>query len=202
MNQRNWWPRGWRGLVLLVAGGVIAVNLLSPAIANIGSVNHLWNQHIKPKADARYLPGGNLPVGATIRGSLLLGASAANGEFVTQSISFGWTLKVPPAAHYIAAGDPPTAECPGTVAAPDALPGNFCFYERIRLAGTGPFLYDPVTNDFNAAGRHGVGVAIVSTGGLTEVDGTWAVTAGTPPAPSGETPRPADGTAGLAAYNG
>lgn len=56
MERRTWWPRGWRGLALLVVAGVMLANLISPAIANIGTVNHLWKQHIRPKADARYLP--------------------------------------------------------------------------------------------------------------------------------------------------
>jgi hypothetical protein len=31
MDQRNWWPRGWRGLALLVVAGVMLANLISPA---------------------------------------------------------------------------------------------------------------------------------------------------------------------------
>lgn len=67
MEQRNWWPRGWRGLALLVIGGVMAANLISPAIANIGTVNHLWNQHIKPKGDARWVrQNGPILVGVPV----------------------------------------------------------------------------------------------------------------------------------------
>jgi hypothetical protein len=41
---------------LLVLGAIVIVGLwLQPATAHIGTVSHLWTQHIRPKADARYL---------------------------------------------------------------------------------------------------------------------------------------------------
>jgi len=50
------WRSGWRAIVLLIIGGVLGANLIMPAAAHISdSVTHLWNAHIKPKADHRYL---------------------------------------------------------------------------------------------------------------------------------------------------
>jgi hypothetical protein len=48
--------RRWRTAAILAAGiAVGAVLFATPAASHIGSVAHLWNEHIKPKADARYL---------------------------------------------------------------------------------------------------------------------------------------------------
>jgi hypothetical protein len=50
------WRTGWRAIVLLMIGGVLGATLIVPAAADItGSFAHLWNAHIKPKADHRYL---------------------------------------------------------------------------------------------------------------------------------------------------
>ena len=47
--------RRWRVAGLLAIGVAIGVVLMAtPAAGHIGSVTHLWNHHIKPKADARY----------------------------------------------------------------------------------------------------------------------------------------------------
>jgi len=49
-----------KAVLLLALGAIIGVSLTAaPAGANIGStVSHLWNQHIKPLADARYVNVG------------------------------------------------------------------------------------------------------------------------------------------------
>ena len=77
----------------------------TPAGAHVGgSVTHLWNQHIKPRTDARYytktqangrfLPGGNLPAGKTVRGTYWMGATAGAGfDLATSEILFGWRLR-------------------------------------------------------------------------------------------------------------
>jgi hypothetical protein len=48
--------RRWKLVALLAAGIAIGVVMVgTPAGAHVGgSVSHLWNQHIKPKTDARY----------------------------------------------------------------------------------------------------------------------------------------------------
>jgi hypothetical protein len=48
--------RRWRTVAVLALGVAIgAVLFATPAASHIGSVSHLWSDHIKPKADARYL---------------------------------------------------------------------------------------------------------------------------------------------------
>ena len=47
--------RRWRTFAVLAVGVAIGVAIVAtPAASHIGSVTHLWNNHIKPKADARY----------------------------------------------------------------------------------------------------------------------------------------------------
>jgi hypothetical protein len=48
--------RRWRAVALLAAGLAIGVTMMAtPAMGHVGgTVSHLWNDHIKPRADARY----------------------------------------------------------------------------------------------------------------------------------------------------
>ena len=47
--------RRWRVTAILALGVVIGIVVAgTPAGAHIGTVTHLWNHHIKPKADVRY----------------------------------------------------------------------------------------------------------------------------------------------------
>lgn len=48
--------RRWRAVALLAAGLAIGVTMMAtPAMSHVGgTVGHLWNDHIKPRADARY----------------------------------------------------------------------------------------------------------------------------------------------------
>jgi hypothetical protein len=52
MTERNTWTKGWRGAVLILVGIVMGANLITPAVAHIGSVTHLWKTHLKPKVNA------------------------------------------------------------------------------------------------------------------------------------------------------
>jgi hypothetical protein len=195
--------RRWKLVALLAAGIAIGVVMVgTPAGAHVGgSVSHLWNQHIKPKTDARYytkstanarfLPGGNLPAGSTIRGSFIVydPGVAAGGDLTTTNVMFGWRLASAPVAHYLAPGALPTTDCPGSVLSPEARAGHLCFYGRLQINVASVTLYDPTTNEFgNLAGnRFGSVIAAVSTAaGEVEIDGSWAVRA---PAP-GASPRP------------
>jgi hypothetical protein len=193
--------RRWKLVALLAAGMAVGVVMVgTPAGAHIGSVTHLWNQHIKPKTDARYykkstannrfLPGGNLPAGSTIRGSFIVfNANAVGGDLTTTNVMFGWRLASAPTAHYLAPGAPPTANCPGSVLSPQARAGHLCFYGRLEINVASVTLYDPTTNEFGAlaGNRFGSVIAAVSTAaGIVEIDGSWAVRA---PAPGGS-PRP------------
>ena len=47
---------------LLLIGGLLGMVLLSPVAAHVtNDFGHLWNDHIKPKADARYVRGDKAP---------------------------------------------------------------------------------------------------------------------------------------------
>ena len=55
MHDEKKKTRRWRAAGLLAAGVAIGTVLMAtPAAGHIGSVSHLWNHHIKPKADQRY----------------------------------------------------------------------------------------------------------------------------------------------------
>jgi hypothetical protein len=99
----------------------------TPAGAHVSGWSHNWKKHVRPKADARYLPGGTLPSGRTIRGVYRM---AGTGTTIGGTeISFGWALASTPTAHFIAAGDPHPAECPGTASNPQAARGHLCVYQ-------------------------------------------------------------------------
>ena len=49
--------RRWRAVALLATGVAVGVTMMAtPAASHVGgTVGHLWNDHIKPRADARYV---------------------------------------------------------------------------------------------------------------------------------------------------
>ena len=48
--------RRWRTAAVLALGVAIGTVLVAtPAASHIGTVTHLWNHHIKPRADKRYV---------------------------------------------------------------------------------------------------------------------------------------------------
>ncbi|HEY7042997.1 MAG TPA: hypothetical protein VH419_04945 [Nocardioidaceae bacterium] len=81
---------------------------------------------------ANLLPGGTLPHGVTIRGHYAnMGTTdGANLQSAAEGISFGYRLASAPTPVVIHAGEPQTADCPGTAANPDAAPGFLCVYEN------------------------------------------------------------------------
>jgi hypothetical protein len=122
--------RRWRTVAVLAAGVAIGVAIVAtPAASHIGSVTHLWNHHIKPKADARY----DMPTVKkleTIRGTV--------GEQVisTGAGEWGFSASLPRQArvglddaHVTIDGvDEASGECPGTSDNPTAKPGYVCIY--------------------------------------------------------------------------
>jgi hypothetical protein len=182
--------RRWKLVALLAAGIAIGVVMMgTPAGAHVGgSVSHLWNQHIKPKTDARYytksqangrfLPGGNLPAGRTVRGTYWMGDIAAAGfDLATSEISFGWRFASPPTPHFIPSTGTPPAECPGTASAPAANPGHLCVYESLELNAGARDVNGP-TGD-GSTYRFGARLFIRSAAaGTFWSGGTWAATSG------------------------
>ncbi|HET6657183.1 MAG TPA: hypothetical protein VFG61_04725 [Gaiellaceae bacterium] len=196
--------RSWRTASVLAFGILIGVVLLAPpAGAHFqASISHIWS-HIKPKADARYLPGGKIPAGRTIRGTYSIdGTAAAVSDDDSTDISFGWTLADAPIAHFIAEGATPPASCPGNAANPRAAKGHLCVYEADQTNADGGTraVYDPVTYVAGIANTHGFGVYMygaAATGFYTS-HGSWAVTTPSPPAsprvlPKRHAPAPGGG---------
>jgi hypothetical protein len=171
--------RRWKAVALLAAGMVVGISMVgTPAGAHVGgTVNHLWN-HLKPKADKRYLPGQNLPSGKTIRGAYMLGDTAgAGGDFTVDGYTFLQQLASEPTPHYIPAGDAAPSACPGTVFLPKAGRGHLCIYEASKNNATFS-LGNPTNNSGGEASRWGFYLQIQSiASGLYWSNGTWAVTA-------------------------
>jgi hypothetical protein len=170
-----------RKTVALVAAsltlGIVVAG--TPATAHVGGWVHNWNNHIKPKADAHYMPGGKLPPGKTVRGAYDMGGTAAGASsLATAEIAFGHRVFLAqPTPHFIAKDTTPPPECPGTSENPKAKPGHLCIYERfVTNAGnrntTGP-------QGDGSAWPFGAGLFIRSTGTGTFFSvGTWAATSG------------------------
>jgi len=134
-------------------------------------------------ADDVFKQPGNLPElgsGKTLRGNYSAGGAGTGGsdDYATDSISFVFTLKSAPTPHYVKYGQSPPAQCPGTLASPQAQPGHLCVYESEPTANAQTqSIGDPVSGNVAQANRYG---AIVNVWGadqsLFAVSGTWAVT--------------------------
>jgi hypothetical protein len=168
----------WRTAAVLAVGMVMGTVLMAtPAASHIGSVTHLWNNHIKPKADARYVKKSAI---RTIQGNWALGLQAATtDDDGWDNISFGFRLSAAPAVHFIAAGTTAPSECPGTVADPKANPGNLCVYEQDFLNRGSVTIFRAGPPAVDAADRSGAGLWLQpQAAGNSWSYGTWAVTAG------------------------
>jgi hypothetical protein len=129
----------------------------------------------KAESDAKYAP-----YPTTVRGSYFIsGTASAGGELHADAVSFGFNFSVAPAVEVVAQGDPATANCPGTVAAPKAAPGFVCFYEELVTNNTGMVTLDPDVTGFNTSGTFGL-TALVGSGAAGSVinSGSWAATSG------------------------
>jgi hypothetical protein len=126
------------------------------------------------------LPGGNLPSGATIRGTYNMYDEAHIPEVASSgAISFGYTLASTPTVDVIEQGDPLTTNCPqrgddfsGEV--PEAAPGFLCIYEWDESNERNGSGYPFISN----TSRTGTGITVRSEGtGIFYSEGVWAVTA-------------------------
>lgn len=132
-----------------------------------------------PAGPAGSLADG-LPSGKTLRGRWEAGSGNPAGNQVsdtaTDSISFGAQLASPP-ARTIVMNPPGPAQCPGTVADPQAAPGNLCIYVGDRVNAQ---LIDTIVdgNGVGQTSRQGAGIVVVSSAAATfGARGSWAVTA-------------------------
>lgn len=126
---------------------------------------------------------GELPSGATLRGTYSEDSSTAGG--VATPVSFGLRLASAPTVHVVPLGGPKPAECQGTVYVPEASPGHLCIY-RHREVGFGvpqvlalakPDKPDLATVDTGKSGVVGALLSFTSSGSSNYAQGTWAVTA-------------------------
>jgi hypothetical protein len=111
-----------------------------------------------------------LPSGKTLKGHY----HVESGEGVPdagQGYTYQFPLTAPASEHFLASGEKPTTECPGSVEDPKAAPGNLCLYEGANHS-----------NDSVALGsessKFGFGILVVrkAAGGFWSI-GSWAVTA-------------------------
>ena len=119
-------PRGWQGLVLIFLGALLGGTLLTPAVAHVGGWLHNWNQHIKPRADARYLGKVARP-GQVLSGSLSVRyVPHASNPFILADGSFPSRLPVgTPAPNVSYLAGTTSVACPGVG---KASPGRLCIY--------------------------------------------------------------------------
>ena len=117
-----------RKLVALIAAALaIGVVMVATPASAITNWTNVWNNHIKPKADQRYVKKSAIK---TIQGNYAAGLQAANtNDDGWDSISFGFELASAPQEHFLPAGAASTAQCPGTAVNPLAAPGHLCVYE-------------------------------------------------------------------------
>jgi hypothetical protein len=124
-----------------------------------------------------------LPAGKTLKGDYHLGlTTTAANQYTYTGLTFQVPLPTPPTFNFIPMGGPATANCPGSVADPEAAAGFLCLYEGgsqnkgmgqqpqtcSSSGGCGP----------NAADKFGVGLQLSSgVAGFAYSAGTWAVTA-------------------------
>lgn len=120
------------------------------------------------------LPSGKSETGAYVMRGTAAAASSRGGA----DISFSIPLAAAPTAHFLNAGDAPTADCPGTPVAPTASPGHLCIYEGF-VSNMSLGFQDPVTAATGGIIRpYGAVVVGTSTAAGNFISsGGWAVTA-------------------------
>ena len=112
-----------------------------------------------------------LSPGQTIRGAYNTGGTAAApAALANTSISFLTLFSAAPTVKIVPEAGAPSAECPGTVALPEAKPGFLCIYEEERTNTAGLQL--------NTTLRTGATIFIFAKAAGTFYSvGTWAATA-------------------------
>ena len=125
-------------------------------------------------AGAAASPGGAIPAGVTLRGAAVASmVSPAVGNSSTgNGISFGGAqLAARPVAHIVPPGGPSTAQCPGSVEAPEAASGNLCVYvgQTVPVGDGTVIVIDPTRSTL-----FGVNYNLKTAKGQTFEDGTVA----------------------------
>jgi hypothetical protein len=122
---------------------------------------------------------GTLASGQTARGEWSAGdgSNPAIG-YGSTSISFPFPLPQPAITHFVPPGGPTTGDCPGSVADPQAAPGQFCLYEKNAANVSSLAICRMDTNSCSGTTSKW-GATILIGGGTAALyaEGTWAVTA-------------------------
>lgn len=116
-----------------------------------------------------------LESGKTLRGhyDVTLNVGTATGGDLGQGYSYAFPLpSAPTESIFVANGEAPPAQCPGTVANPQAAPGYLCIFE-------GPDHLHSLVSPAAGSDKYGFGLLLILTGGNSSgwSVGTWAVTA-------------------------
>ena len=150
-----------------------------------GSYEPAGSGYTKAESDAKYAPDPTV-----IRGAFAM--SNAGSKDATE-IDFGVSLSAPPTVHVIAPGSPPPAGCGGSLAAPDADPGNLCIFQRFNT-NVSTLVVCNVDNACNTTSPFGAWlIAFWDGSGALESLGSWAVRPAALAAPGA---RPAPSTRG------
>jgi len=171
--------------LVLVLGGGTAYAAVELGKESVGT-NQLKKDAVTPaklskgvRADLATGSGKPSPLratlssGETLRGTYDLRGTEAQLE---QAVTFQVALQSTTAAHFPASADP--TDCPGTVAEPQARPGNFCVYDRLTVNASPSGAFAPETAENGRAGRFGA-VIVLDNAGDKEARsyGSWAITA-------------------------
>jgi hypothetical protein len=121
-------------------------------------------------------PSPGTPRRLTLRGNYNVSTPAVPAS--DTAISFGRPLPAAPHAVFMRLDSPPNANCPGTAAAPEALPGYFCVYEAVTSNIFGGAICHGTAHCDGFADRWGGLLDLVLTDSSLRAynTGTWAVT--------------------------
>jgi hypothetical protein len=165
-------------LTLIRPDGYVVNNAIT---LDPGSLSGAWRDDWGNSGTFTFSPppqpaGSTRPL--TMRGEFSLSYSAStNLDQGTSSVSFPRPLPSAPGVNIIRLGDPPTANCPGSAANPQAAPGHLCIYERQRNNVAFMQVFDAGNATPGFANTTGFTIhSIVSAVGSSFLYGRWAVT--------------------------
>jgi hypothetical protein len=117
--------------------------------------------------------GGVLPSGATLRGVYEADSSITPRHQTV--VSFGYLLSASLPEEVVIKGGPANANCPGSLADPQATPGHLCVYTSLgTTVASNVIAYNIETTLGGETGHTGM-VIYTSNGAFSQ--GTWALTA-------------------------
>ncbi|MGH3038515.1 MAG: hypothetical protein ACRDLZ_03790 [Gaiellaceae bacterium] len=183
--------RRWKLVALLATGMLVGIVMVgTPAGAHVSGWAHNWNQHIKPKADARYVKQtGALPAGKTLRG--VYSAWGNGSGYIGDAVTYRSPLPADlDSAHvvFIPSGGATTPTCPG---GGQAAAGYLCVYERGSGGATLGQIYrsaNPGGGEGSSMSGFGIYFDTANAGGNWSY-GQWVVRAAGSAAPRVVAPR-------------